>query len=125
VPAESTAPVSLLLKGTIDLQLAELLSPDMTSTGQLRFEIDSFGARSDPNVQGQVRIVNASLTEAGVPLGLRDGNGILTLTRNRLDVTRFEGRVGGGTVTARGGSDLSPEITIRYGYEHERCARPL
>jgi autotransporter translocation and assembly factor TamB len=86
VPAAKDSPASLLLQGTIDLRLAEMLSPDMTSTGQLRFDIDSFGTRSDPNFQGQIRIINAGFTQAGVPLGLRNENGVLTLTRNRLDI---------------------------------------
>ena len=110
VPAEKEAPVSLLLQGTIDLRLAQMLSPDMTSTGQLRFDINSFGARSDPNVQGQVRIVDAGFTQAGVPLGLRNGNGVLTLTRDRLDITQFQGTVGGGTISARGGIVYRPKI---------------
>ena len=110
VPAAKDLPVSLLLQGTIDLRLAEMLSPDMTGTGQLRFDIDSFGARSDPNFQGQIRVINAGFTQAGVPLGLRNGNGVLTLTRNRLDITQFQANVGGGTVTARGGVVYRPNL---------------
>ena len=110
VPAAKDAPASLLLQGTLDLQLAEMLNPDMTSTGQVRFDINSFGARSDPNVHGQIRIVNAGFTEAGLPLGLRNGNGVLTLTRDRLDITQFQGTVGGGTVTARGGVVYRPNL---------------
>jgi translocation and assembly module TamB len=110
VPAAKDAPASLLLQGTIDLRLAEMLNSDMTATGQLRFDINSYGARSDPNVQGQIRIVNAGFTEAGVPLGMRNGNGVLTLTRDRLDITQFQGIVGGGTVTARGGIVYRPNL---------------
>jgi translocation and assembly module TamB len=110
VPAAKDASASLLLQGTIDLRLAEMLDPEITSTGQLRFDIDSFGARSNPNIQGQVRIVNAGFTQAGVPLGLHNGNGVLTLTRERLDITQFQGNVGGGTVTARGGIVYRPNL---------------
>jgi len=31
-----------------------------------------------------------------VPLGLQNGNGVLTLTKDRLEVTDFRGTVGGG-----------------------------
>jgi translocation and assembly module TamB len=110
VPTAKDAALSMLLQGTIDLQLAELFDPDITSGGQLRFDIDSYGQRSDPNIQGQVRIVNASFAQAGVPLGLRDGNGMLTLTRNRLNITEFQGKAGGGTVTASGGVVYRPEL---------------
>lgn len=108
VPAAKDAASSVLLQGSIDLRLAQLVSPDITSGGQLRFDIDSYGRRSDQNVQGQIRIVNASFASAGAPLGLSNGNGVLTLTRDRLNVTQFQGNVGGGTVTASGGVVYRP-----------------
>ena len=110
VPTAQNAKLSMLVRGNIDLQLAQMLSPDITSGGQVQFDIDSFGSRSDQNVQGQIRIVNASFASAGLPLGLQAGNGVLTLTRNRLDVTQFQGRVGGGNVTASGGVVYRPSL---------------
>jgi translocation and assembly module TamB len=110
VPAAKDAPASIVVQGSVDLRLAQLISPDITSAGELRFDIDSNGRRSDPNVQGQIRIVNASFATAGAPVGLQNGNGILTLTRDRLDVTQFQGRVGGGSVTASGGVVYRPQV---------------
>jgi translocation and assembly module TamB len=110
IPAAANAPASMLLQGTVDLRLAQLFDPDITSGGQLKFDIDSYGRRSDPNLQGQIRIINASFAQAGAPLGLRDGNGVLTLTRNRLDIREFQGKVGGGTVTGRGGIVYRPNL---------------
>jgi translocation and assembly module TamB len=110
VPTEKNSPVSVLLQGTIDLQLAKLFDPDLSAGGQLRFDINSYGQRSDPNIEGQVRIVNASFSEAGTPVGLQNGNGLLTLTRDRLNVTEFKGQVGGGTVSASGGIAYRPNL---------------
>ena len=110
VPAAKDAPIKLLLQGSLDLQLAQLFDPDITSGGQLRFDIDSTGQRANPDIQGQIRIVNASFAQAGTPLGLRDGNGVLTLTRDRLNITEFKGQAGGGTVTARGGVVYRPNL---------------
>jgi translocation and assembly module TamB len=110
LPKATDAPVSVLLQGSIDLRLAQMFSPDLTSGGQLRFDINSYGRRSDPTVQGQVKIVNASFAQAGTPLGLNNGDGTLTLTRDRLNVTEFKGEVGGGTVTASGGVIYRPEL---------------
>jgi len=70
----------------------------MTSTGQLQVDIDFVRRAFGSELPGQIRIVNAGFTQAGVPLGLRNGNGVLTLTRDRLDITQFQGNVGGGTV---------------------------
>lgn len=110
VPVAKDAPASILMQGSVDLRLAQLVSSDISSAGQLRFDIDSNGRRSDPNVQGEIRIVNASFAAAGAPLGLQNGNGVLTLTRNRLDVTQFQGNVGGGKVTASGGVVYRPQL---------------
>ena len=110
LPAAKDAHASMLLQGTVDLQLAELFDPDVTSGGQVRFDINSFGQRSSPEVQGKIHIANASFARTGTPLGLRDGNGVITLTRNRLDITEFQGKVGGGTVTAHGGVVYRPDV---------------
>jgi translocation and assembly module TamB len=110
VPMAKDAPASILVRGSVDLRLAQLVSPDITSAGEVRFDIDSYGRRSEPNVKGQIRIVNASLATAGAPVGLQNGNGVLTLTRDRLDVTQFQGNVGGGKVTASGGVVYRPQL---------------
>jgi translocation and assembly module TamB len=110
VPMERTAPMSILMRGVVDLRLAQLVNSDITSGGELRFDIDSTGQRADPNVQGQIRIVNASFAATGAPVGLRNGNGVLTLTRDRLNVTEFQGNVGGGNVTASGGVVYLPQL---------------
>ena len=110
VPVAKDAPASLLVRGSVDLRLAQLVSPDITSGGELRFDIDSDGRRADPDVQGKIQVVNASFATVGAPLGLSGGNGALTLTRNRLDVTQFQGSVGGGVVTGSGGVVYRPQL---------------
>ena len=110
VPTAEDAPASMLVRGTVDLRLAQLVSPDITSGGELRFDIDSNGRRADTNVQGKIQVVNASFATMGAPLGLSGGNGVLTLTRDRLNVTQFQGNVGGGVVTASGGLVYRPQL---------------
>ena len=106
----SSAPMALTLLGTVNLQLAQLFDPDITSSGQLRFNIHSTGVRADQAAQGSIDIVNAGFVMAGVPVGLENGNGTLTLTGDRLNVTKFAGQVGGGDVTARGSVIYRPSI---------------
>lgn len=115
IPSSSTAPVSLLLLGTIDLRLAELVNPDITSSGQLRFDINSYGQRANPDVQGRIEVVNASFATGGAPIGLQNGNGVLTLTKNRLDINQFSGTVGGGMLRASGGVVYRPSLQFDLG----------
>lgn len=109
---DRNAPASLLVQGTVGLQLAELLDPDITSGGQLRFDINSYGQRANPNVEGQVRLESVSFATGDLPIGLQSGNGVLTLTRDRLDITQFEGTVGGGTLRASGGVVYRPSLNL-------------
>ena len=110
VPTNSAAPSSILALGTVNLQIAQLFDPDVTSSGELRFDINSYGARSNPDVQGQIHIVNASFATGSAPVGLQNGNGELTLTKDRLNITKFTGTVGGGTLQASGGVLYKPGL---------------
>ena len=110
VPSNSAQPISLLALGTVNLQIAQLFDPDLSTSGKLRFDINSYGARANPDVHGQIRIENANFATADVPIGLQAGNGILTLTRDRLNITQFSGTIGGGKVQASGALVYKPHL---------------
>ena len=110
VPVGSNAPASLLLLGNVDLRIAQLYDPTISSSGQLRFNINSYGQTSDPNVQGRIDVVNANFANGSLPVGLQNGNGVLTLTKDRLDITEFRGTVGSGIVEASGGVIYRPSL---------------
>jgi len=112
LPINSPQPISLLLQGNVDLHLAQLIDSDISSSGQLHFNVNSSGGRANPNVQGQVQIINANLANLDWPVGLQNGNGVLTLTRDRLEVTDFQGIMGGGTVTASGSVLYRPSLGL-------------
>ena len=109
------APVSLLLLGTVNLHLAQAFAPDIRSSGELKFNINSSGATDSPDVGGQVEIVDANFASGDLPVGLQHGNGVLTLTKDRLNITNFQGTVGGGTVTAQGGVAYRPAVQFDLG----------
>ena len=115
IPTTGNAPMSLLLVGTVNLRLAQLLNPELICSGQLKFNIDSYGAAHDPNVQGRIEIVDASIATGDLPVGMQHGNGVLTLTRDRLNISRFEGIVGSGVVNAQGGVVYRPNLQFDLG----------
>ena len=114
IPIGSKAPMSLLLRGDINLQLAQLFEPDIRSSGDLRFNIDSHGMNAGA-IDGEIDIVNANYAAASLPVGLRNGNGVLKLTSDRLNIQSFHGNVGGGEVTASGGVQYRPAIQFDLG----------
>ncbi len=113
--ASKDAPVSLLLLGTVNLQIAQLFEPDIRSSGELKFNINTNGATTSPNFAGEVDIVDANFASGDLPVGLQHGNGVLSLTKDRLNITKFQGTVGGGTVTAQGGVAYRPAIQFDLG----------
>jgi translocation and assembly module TamB len=110
IPINTDAPAQITLLGNVDLALVHLLSPDTSASGQLQFDVNAAGRKITQDVQGQIRIVNASFSTADAPVGLSEGNGVLTLRGTRLDVSQFTGKVGGGTVTASGGVVYRPSL---------------
>jgi translocation and assembly module TamB len=112
VPTATNAPISLLALGTVDLKLVQLFDPDIETSGQLRLNVNSYGQRTNPNVQGEIQIVNAGFASGDLPIGLQNGNGVLTLTKDRLNISSFSGTVGGGQVTATGGVVYRPSMNF-------------
>lgn len=114
VPVGSKGPMSLLLKGNINLQLAQLFDPDIQTSGEVRFNIDSHGMNVGA-IGGEIDIVNANYASASLPIGLQNGNGVLKLTTDRVNIQNFHGTVGGGDVTASGGVEYRPAIQFNLG----------
>ena len=115
VPTTGNAPMSVLLLGSLDLHIAQLFDPDLRTGGQIKFNVNSYGATHAPGVEGTIDIVNASFASPDLPVGLQNANGSLALTKDRLNITSFQGQVGGGTLTAQGGVALRPSIQFDMG----------
>jgi translocation and assembly module TamB len=115
IPISAQGNISMMLKGTVNLELAQLFDPDVRSSGQLRFNIDSHGPINGSEFAGEIDIVDANFASVDLPVGLQHGNGALTLTKDRISIKSFKGDVGGGTITAQGGVALSPVVQFDLG----------
>lgn len=115
IPADRNAPMSLLLLGSVDLHLAQLFDPDLRTTGQLKFNVNSYGGAHGPDVAGTIDLVDASVSSPDLPVGLQHCNGTFSLTKDRINISQFKGSVGGGTITAQGGMALRPTVQFDMG----------
>ena len=70
LPLNSNAESTLSVQGGVDLAIAQLFDPTLASSGQMEFDINAQGYKSQPNVEGQIRIVNASFSTPDAPVGL-------------------------------------------------------
>jgi translocation and assembly module TamB len=115
VPVIGNAPMSLLLMGTVNLHLAQMFDPDLKSSGQLKFNLNSYGAKDSADIGGDIEIVDANVSMIDLPVALQHANGALTLTRDRINISKFQATMGGGQVTAQGGIALRPAIHFDLG----------
>jgi len=116
IPLGSGQPMSLQLKGAVDLQIAQLLSPGIQSSGQVKLNIDSHGVLAQgANLGGEIDIVNANFSSASMPVGLQNGNGVLKMTTDHVNISSFEATVGGGKVRMQGGVQYRPHLEFALG----------
>ncbi len=117
IPVGAQAPMSLLLQGNVNLALIQLFDPSARTSGEVRFNINSNGVQPGKNLGGEIDIVNASYAASNLPVGLTNGNGVLTLSPDRIDIKSFQGNVGGGQVIASGGLTYQPTMRFDLGLE--------
>jgi translocation and assembly module TamB len=115
IPVSGGGPASLLAQGTVNLQLLQLFNPDLRSSGELKLNINSHGPLNGTNLGGEIDIVDANVSSADLPVGLQHGNGSLTLATDRLNIDKFQGTMGGGTITAQGGIVYRPRLQFNMG----------
>ena len=116
VPVTTPKAATFLVKGNVDLQVAELFVPDLKSTGQVQFDLDSKRYGAGSNMNGQIRIVKANLHTLDSPVGLDNANGTINVTQTRLEIANFQGQVGGGTVNATGAVAYRPSLQFQLGF---------
>lgn len=117
--------LNLQAQGAVNMKLLQTLNPNVTSSGQVTFSMDAGGSFERPELTGQVKLANVSMSFEDVPNGLSQLNGTLEFDQDRLQVKNLIGTTGGGRVSITGYvtyqqgiySDLTAtgtDIRIRY-----------
>jgi translocation and assembly module TamB len=112
LPVQSTIPLNVSAKGGIDVQLLQLLSPDVHSSGKLEIDLRAGGAIARTKTEGSIRILNAGLAVEGAPLAVSGMNGELSISGNRLQIDKLNAAAGGGTISADGAATYGPETNF-------------
>ena len=109
VPVQSTIPLNVSAKGGIDVQLLQLLSPDVIASGKLEIDLREGGSTKQPKTAGSIRIVNSGFTMEGAPVSISDMNGQLSIVGNQLRIDKLSASAGGGTISANGSATFGKE----------------
>jgi len=127
LPLEHGRSMQAKATGSIDLHLIQLLYPDWDSSGQIRLDVGAEGALAHPDVHGTVRLIDAALQPPGAPLGLQKLNAALGFQNGRVDIQRFTGESGGGTLSAQGFATFQPAVqfNLRLAAKEVRLRYPV
>lgn len=117
--------MNLQSQGSVNLKIAQTLNQNLTSSGMVTFNMNARGTFSHPDLTGQVKLSNVSMSIEDLPNGISQLNGELDFDQDRLQVKNLVGTTGGGQVSITGYatyqqgiySDLTAtgkDIRIRY-----------
>ena len=83
-------------QGSMNMKLAQTLDPNITSSGEMNFNVEGGGTLTQPSFSGQVHLTNVALALNDLPNGISKLNGDLVFDQNRLLVQNLVGTTGGG-----------------------------
>src|SRR5262249_27561067 len=84
--------------------------PDLQSSGTVALDVRTSGSESGPQVNGQVRLQNISVSTATAPMGIQNLNGALDISNERVQISNVKAQVGGGELTAGGSVTYRPAV---------------
>ena len=94
--------LDLAASGSINLQLAETVDPDLTARGTTTFRVEAHGPLDNPGLSGRIDFEDASLALEDLPNSLSQLHGTLEFNQNRLEVKSLTAISGGGQLSVSG-----------------------
>jgi translocation and assembly module TamB len=110
VPLKGSAPPQMTVKGSVNLELLRIVSPEVRSAGQLSLDLQAVRAAEGIGVQGQIKLQNASLSTVTAPLGIENANGTFNIQNNEVRIAELSAQIGGGQLTAGGSLTYKPQL---------------
>jgi translocation and assembly module TamB len=102
--------MELTATGSVNLRLARMFDPDIKSSGLLNLDVRTTANGGRPEVTGQIKVQNVSLSTATAPVGVDSLNGTLDLKNNQIQATELKGQVGGGDISIGGAIIYQPQV---------------
>ncbi len=94
--------LKLSANGHMSLRLAQMLDPDLVTSGSVTLNLDIAGTWTRPRMLGQVTIANGAIALIDLPNGLSNINGTLIFDQDQLSVQSMTARTGGGNINVGG-----------------------
>jgi len=97
-------PWDLSVKGRISLSIFQIFNPNLLASGASVVDMTVRGPLTEPQIDGRLQLLNASLFLRDFPNGVDQANGLILFDRNRANVQNLTAVTGGGNVAFEGGS---------------------
>ena len=107
VNLKDSAPFNLRAKGTVNLALAQTMSPDLTSSGELVINAGLRGSFGQPDLSGTAELQKGNFHYAEFSNGLTNANAVMAFSGTRANIQSFHAESGGGKVDATGFAALT------------------
>jgi translocation and assembly module TamB len=126
VSLKDSSPLNLRAKGTVNLALAETLSPDLSSSGELIINAALRGSYTTPDLSGTAELQKGNFHYAEFSNGLTNTSAMIAFNGTRATIQSLHGESGGGKVDATGFAALTDglvafrletktrEVRVRY-----------
>lgn len=112
VSLQGAGALNLSAKGMLDLKALEPWTAGGQSSGQLNFEVNARGSKSNPDLQGRAQIVNAAYASDALPAGVESLNGEILLQGSKIRLSNVSATAGGGTVELAGSATYGERPTF-------------
>ncbi len=107
VSLKDSSPLNLRVKGSVNLALAETMSPDLSSTGELVINAAVRGNFTSPDFSGTAELQKGNFHYAEFSNGLTNASAVVAFNGTRATIQSFHGESGGGKVDATGFAALT------------------
>jgi translocation and assembly module TamB len=114
VPLDPKAGADLMVRGSVNLNLLQLLNANLLARGNATVEASVRGSLRDPQLNGRMELKNASLYLNDLPNGVDNAAGVILFDRNRATVEKLTAETGGGKISFGGFVEFSvPTLVYR------------
>jgi len=110
IPIGGTAAPDVTATGSVNLKIAQIVAPNVKSSGVLALDVRTAGDATKPGVEGKVTLENVALTTADAPIGVEKLNGTFDISSDKVQVTDMKGQMGGGAISLGGAITYRPSL---------------
>jgi translocation and assembly module TamB len=114
VAFKNKQPLNLQLSAKTNLKVLQDFDHDFYADGEVSTQLVVHGTFSDPLLNGDLRLQNASLNLISFSNGISNANGLIRFNGTSAVIQNLKGESGGGTVTVAGFVGYA-NSTLRYG----------